>query len=274
MKEENSTRSTLRVVSVLSCFSPDRPELNAAEISQTTGIPMTTTYRILAGLTKGRLLDRNKSSGKYGIGAELYMLGSLYLSTTNITKVVEPAIKTLNDLTNEAVNVGVLDKGSLVIIMKEESRSAFRISVHIGSNMPAYSSAMGKALLSELSEEEIDKLYPDEKLRPLTSKTLSTKTELKLELEEIRETGISFAREESIEKVIGIASVIRGADGKAPAAISISVPVFRMNQETSDRLSTLVKMGASLISYRLGYQDKNNPIRDIEEIRSWWMTTK
>ena len=45
-----------------------------------------------------------------------------------------------------------------------------------------------------------------------------------------------------------------------------------MNPNRRERLATLIRLGSSLASYRLGYQDIYNPVREIKEIRSWWKT--
>jgi len=270
MESHDSPRYILRVMAVLKSFTPDDLELGAAEISRKVGIPMTTTHRMLAALAKGGLLEKNVKTGKYKAGPALYALGSLYLNTTDILKAAEPVTKTLNELTGEAINVGIFNKGNIVYVLREETKHAFRFADHVGTALPAYASAMGKALLGELTDAEIDSLYPEEKLRPLTKKTTSTKTELKIELEKIRKTGISTNKEGSWDGVEGIGSVIRNAAGKAGAALSIAAPVFRMNQAKRKQLATLIKLGASLISYRLGYHDMDNDIHDVQEIRSWW----
>jgi DNA-binding IclR family transcriptional regulator len=113
-------------------------------------------------------------------------------------------------------------------------------------------------------------MYPEEKLIKVTEKTISTKTELKLELENIRKAGISIDREGGIYGVEGIAHAIRDASGKAIMAISISLPVHRIDEAKRQRLVKLVKMGAALISYQLGFNDEANPVRDIQEIYQWW----
>lgn len=274
MKAKNSIKSLLKAVSVLKSFTPDELELGGAEISRKVGIPKTTAHRMLTSLSEGGLLEQNGKTGKFRIGPALYTLGSLYLSTTDILIAAKPVIETVNDLTKETVNISILDRNNITLIMKEESKHAFRLATHIGSIIHAYASAMGKALLSELTEAEIDSLYPEEKLPPLTNKTISTKTELKRELEQIRKTGIAFDREGSYEGVEAIGSVTRNANGKAAAAMSIAVPVFRMNEANRKRLTTLVRLGVSLISYRLGYQDTQYPVRDIKEIYSWWKQNK
>ncbi len=271
IKNDNYIKSLRRAVSVLKCFTPEQPELSGSEVAHKLGIHKTTAHRMLATLAEDGLLDRDGKTGKYMIGPALYAMGSLYLSTTDVVKTAEPVVKVLNDLSGEVVNIGIRDKQNVIVVMKEESNYPVRFYHHIGSVMPAYASAMGKALLSELTEAELDSLFPEEKLRPLTRKTVATKTELKLELEEIRKTGVSFDREGVYEGAEGIASVVRDASGKAVAGMSISVPVFRLQQIGHEGLlATLIKLGSSLVSYRLGYQDTANPVRTIEEIRSWW----
>jgi len=270
MEAENLNKSLHKALLVLMCFSPNELEMGTNEIARRVGMSKTTSHRILKTLTEYKILEQNGNTGKYRIGPELYALGSLYLSTTDVLKAAEPVTKTLNDLTGETVLMGIFDKGNVIMVLKEESKHAFRFARHIGSLLPAYASAMGKAFLSELTEAEIDNLYPEEELQKIAPQTIATKTELKRNLEEIGKTGVSFTREEGYIGAAAIASLIRDADGKTVAAMTIPVPLYSMNQARREQLATLVKMGCSLISYRLGYQDKVNPVRDIEEICSWF----
>jgi len=270
VKTKNSLKSLLRAVSVLESFSPRELELGVADIARKNRMPKTTAHRILSTLTEGKLLERNSKTGKYRIGPALYAFGSLYLSTTDVLKAAEPVMKTLNDITSEAINLGILNMDNMILIQKEESKHAYRIARHIGSVLSAYATAMGKALLSELSITEIDSLFPEERLQPITKKTIASKTELKLELEQIRKTGVAFDIEGNYEGGVGIASIIRDASGRAAAAMSITIPVSRMNPSGCEHLGTLVRLGSNLVSYRLGYQDTANPVRDVQEILSWW----
>ncbi len=274
-REPNYTnRSIVKAVSILQCFTPREQELNASGVARKVKIPRTTAFRILTTLSEAGMLLRNEKTGNYSVGPTLYALGSIYLETTDIFKAADPVIKTLNELTEEVVCVAILDRGNAVLTMIEEARYYFRFARRVGSIITSYASSIGRALLSELTEVELDNLIPEEKLRPITKKTIATKTELKRKLEQIRETGVSFDSEGSYEGIEGIASVIRDASGKAVAAMCFSVPIFRLNQAKRKKLAKLIKLGAGLISYRLGYQDKVNPVQSIEEIRAWWEKDK
>ena len=270
MKRINRIKSLHRAALVLKCFTPEQVEFSVAEIAQRLGIHRTTAYRIMMTLMEDGLLQRDEKTEKYTIGPILYALGSLYLSTTDIIKAASSVTKILNELTRESVNLGIFDKGNVIFIMKEETNHAVHVPRHVGAVIPAYGSAMGKAMLSELDEETLDRIYPNERLIPTTEKTIKTKTELKKELKEIKKTGVSIDREGSWIGVEGIGSVIRDASGRVTAAVSISGPIYRITDTLRAQWSALVKLGASLISFRLGYQDEGNPIRDVEEIRAWW----
>jgi len=268
MKPRKSRSFLDRPLSVLKCFSPSDLELTAPEISEKTGLPKTTTHRILTELTEERLLEKSNRTRKYRIGPELYILGSLYLSATDILQAAEPVTQTLNDLTNETILMGIFDNGTIIITLKEESKHAFRYARHVGSTLPAYASAMGKAFLSEMSEQEIDILYPEETLKPIAPRTITTRSELKRNLKQIRKDSASYTKEEGYTGDEAVAWLIRDATNKAVAAMTIAVPL-NMGEERRVWLTGLVKLGCSLISYRLGYQDSDVTVRDISEIRSW-----
>ncbi len=266
--------SLLKAVNILQCFSYDEPELSIADITRKVELPRTTVHRILSTLLQTRLLERDINSGKYRIGPSLYMMGSLYLGTTDILTAAEPVTKLLNELTGEYVKLSVFDRGNVVVIKKEESRHGFRYHHTVGTILPAYASAMGKAFLSQLSESELDSYYPSENLKLLTSKTIATKTQLKKELEQIRATGVSYDFEGNTEGLVGIASIIRGASGKAVSAICTGISAYNIDEKRLQKLSELAKMGASLISYRLGYHDDKKTVRSLEEIRTWWESSQ
>ncbi len=268
------SNSVLRTASIIKSFTQYKLELTPRELASENGLPQSTVYYILASLTKSELLEKTADGRKYTIGHALFEKGALYLKRMDVVKIAEPVVKILNDLINEGISVGVLYGTNVTRVLREESKRDVRFIGPIGESLPAYASNMGKALISDLSDDQIDNLYPSERLIPRTPRTIRTKTELKLELKKIRETGVAFDKEGCYEGVESIASVIRGSHGKAVAAISISLPVSRMNAGKRRQFAELIKMGATLINYKLGYKDKSSPVQNIQDIRSWWEQKK
>ena len=118
----DSISSLDKAISILKSYNPLVLELGVTDISKKLAIPTSTAHRLLTTLAKSGLLNRNPNTGKFVIGHTFYSLGSLYLTSTNIIKSAEPVVKTLNELTGEAVNVGILEQGNIVFLMKEETK--------------------------------------------------------------------------------------------------------------------------------------------------------
>ncbi len=260
-------KSFKKIVAILDVFTPDKPEWSPAEISNKTGINMPSTYRILSLLSNQNFLDRNKNTGLFSIGPYLYTLGSLYLQAATLTQAVEPVVQTINEITEETVSVGILQNTSVVMVMRQQARHHYRTALVVGSHLPAYTSAIGKALLSELNDKEIDKLFPEE-LKAMTPKSIGTRTLLKKELAQIRNSGIAIDIEGTYTDFEGVGSIIRNNDGEAIAAMSIGIFLVRTNEARCQVLSELIKLGSDLASYRLGYKKILSP-RTIEELISW-----
>ena len=263
-------KSMLKAISILKVFLQSSGEMTPAEIANKVGIPKPTVYRMLSALSRGGLLEQKQDVGKYSIGPLMHVLGNLYLGTTSLVSAAEPVVRLLNELSQDAVNISIFQDGYVTTIFRQETKRTFRWQSHIGRTVPAYASSMGKAILSELSDEEIDKLYPNEELRPLTKKTVTSKMKLKRELEQIRKTGVAFNREGGLEGIVAVGSAIHDASGKVVSAMNIVAPTFTMNRARCGLLAELIIMGASLVSYRLGYRHKGIEVHDTQEIYSWW----
>lgn len=270
-KSKYVINSILRATSVLKSYSSQELELGPSEVSRKNCISKAVAHRTLVSLAEGGLLEHNAQTGKYAIGPALYMLGSLYLSSKNLVQVASPVIKHMSELAKQVnVSISILVGSSVIIILREESTDSLNWAIHAGSALPAHAAASGKMLLSELSESEIDDLYPGNDLNPVTQRTIISKTKLKQELALVRSTGVAFSNEENIKGVVGIASIIRGANGKALAALSIGSLVYTLSDSKRELLAILARMASSLISYRLGFTDPGHPVPDINEIDEWW----
>jgi DNA-binding IclR family transcriptional regulator len=265
-------KSLRRALSVIKAFSVDNLEMTCAEVARKLGVSSITAYRILTAFKKEGLLEQNPDNKKYHIGAELYIKGSLFLRATNLSDAARPILKEMNNLTEEVVNLSIYDpeEGYVTHILREESKHRLRLAGYVGFTAPAYVLAVGKSFLSELDEAELDRLYPDEDLQKITPKTVATKTELKRELEQIRKTGVAINSEQAWEGEEAYSAIIREPGGNAVATLGIAVPKIRIDSKKREKLVSFVKLGAGLISYRIGYHDPSNTIHDIDELRNWW----
>jgi IclR family acetate operon transcriptional repressor len=269
---EQHTRSVLRALRILRCFTLEQPDLSPSEISRLSELNKTTVHRLLDTLSAEGVLERSSVTGKYSVGPELYMIGSLYLLTTDVLKAANPVARAVNELCGEAVSIGYLDGGYVTLILREETSYGFRWNRHVGSIIPAYASGLGLPLLAELRDEDIDTLYPEERLRPVAPKTVATKTELRQMLRQVRGTGLAITSESGTAGTVSVGAVIRGATGAPVAGMSISGPIFNMGTQKCELLGQLLSRAVGLVSYRLGWKDDSAPIPSMDGLRLWWAT--
>ena len=108
-----------------------------------------------------------------------------------------------------------------------ESERALRVGWRLGRSMPAHCTSTGKALLSELPEAQVLRLFPEEELPRLTANSIGTRTVLLRELAQIRRRGYARSLEEAEEGVSSVAVPLHSTQSPR-LAINVSVPASRM----------------------------------------------
>jgi len=269
-----SFRSLNRGLSILKLFTVEYPQLSAPEIVSRVSMHKTTAYRMLAELVEQGFLARNEMTGKYSIGPVTYLLGSLYQQSDSLQVAAAPVVTLLSELTGEACSLAILSEDVVVHVLLGESRHEVGWDRYIGMTLPAHTCALGKSLLSALTEAEIDSLYPDETLRSRTPYTTPTRSALKRELTEIRTSGVAIDDEGCVPGIAGRGSPVVDHRGRTVAALSISVPVFRFPTPIRPLYASATKLGAQLISYRLGFRSPEMTITSLEQLQSWWLMAK
>ena len=116
----------------------------------------------------------------------------------------------------------------------------------------AHSTALGKCLLSERSEEEVEGIIAQHGLQKLARNTITSGSVLLQELRKVRAEGVAVNHEENIDGVICVAAPIRDKDGVVIAALSVSGPAIRM-ELILDVVKHEVRQVAARVSGMLGY---------------------
>jgi len=127
----------------------------------------------------------------------------------------------------------------------------------IGSRTKAHSCAVGKVLLADLSEDQLDKYITQQGLPKLTERTLTDPAQLKKHLEAVRTRGCAVDDEENERGIRCVAAPIRNESGKVVAATSISGPAIRVTREKiRGTLQREVMETAAHVSKRLGFREE------------------
>lgn len=238
MENERSThRSTDRLLDILEQVAEHPGELTLSEISAGLDIPKSTISPILHTLTARGYLSADVR-GRYAIGASSYLLGWSFLSNLHFLDEVERILDALTAACMETSHFAMLSEGNILYLKKAESPQQIRMVSTVGLKLPAYSTALGKALLSDCTREELDALYP-KGFTALTPKTVTDLDVFFAQLQEVRRTGFAYESEESNEYICCIAAPVRKG-GRIVAAVSVATPVFRYNEEKAAAIRPLL----------------------------------
>ena len=153
--------------------------------------------------------------------------------------------------TDEIVHLAVLDRNEVVSIEKRGRTRALTIGTQVGVRVPIHASALGKILISNMTEEELLKTLGSIPLAQLTKKTISDISKLLKEVKLIKKKGFAFDDEGCYEGIQCLAAPIKNSNGTIIAAISVSVPKLRMSKTKKAEVQTLIMQTAELISQRI-----------------------
>lgn len=238
MEENKHThRSTARVLDILELIARHPDKYNLTEICTITDSPKSSLYPIISTLNQRHFLSL-KSDGKYTIGYKAYQVGQCYLNQLDFLEEVEHILTNITNVCLETSHFATLADGNVMYLKKIDSPESIRMISHVGFGLPAYGTALGKALLMDCSSEDLAKIYPDG-LKPITSHTITDLSELYKQLLIAREEGFTYEVEESNQHIRCIGIPVRKA-GSIVAAASVAVPTFRYDAEKEALIKSLL----------------------------------
>jgi len=210
--------------------------------------------RVLTSLVVAGVLDHDSQTKEYRLTYRLFRIGNIYRDQMDLYGVALPFISKLSALTEETVHLAVLNSYQVLYIGKIESTQSISIRSHIGSSNPCYSTGVGKAILANLNNGEVENFFRTVNFERFTPNTICDPDEFRRHLKKIRKQGYCLDEGENEEEVRCVAAPVFNGEGKAIAGISIAGPQFRMTREKiNDTFIPAIKDTARDISIRMGY---------------------
>jgi IclR family KDG regulon transcriptional repressor len=228
-KKKETIKSIDKALNLLEFLSKNRNEIGIAEISEKMNMGLSTVHRILNTLKYRGYVLQNQKTAKYILGMKLFELGCEVQDTKNIIHKARPYLKRLSELTMETANLAILEDKEVVYLDTIESSEILRTGIHQGTRLPAHCTALGKAMLAYISEEDLNILYNNnEHFVSITKNSISTLDELRKDLNKVKEQGYAIDREEFKVGINCISCPIFNKNRELIAAISITGPATRL----------------------------------------------
>ena len=245
-----SVQSVDRALTLLEMLARDG-EAGVTELAGELGVHKSTAFRLLATLEAHRMVEQDGDRGRYRLGVGNLRLAGATTARLDLVTEARPVCRQLAADTGETVNITVRSETSALYLDQVAGSSAVQSHNWVGQHIPLHATSNGKVLLSELSDTDIKAAVRT--LPRVTDKTVTSRTKLKAELQQVREAGYALAVDELEVGLTAAAAPIRNAHGDIVASMSISGPSFRL---TDERLAETVPMlvnAATEVSHRLGW---------------------
>jgi len=249
---DGKNQSLTRALNLLARLSETPSGLSLTDLSYRLGMPTATVHRLLSTFEEFDFVEQDAEQGLWFVGLKAFTVGNAFLQRRDIVASARPHMCALVEQCGETVNLGVIDDGEAVFISQVESREMMRMIVRLGSRSPIHASGVGKALLANMSEQGLAQVLQQRGLARYTERSIDNPTQLREELQRIRQLGYALDDEEHAIGLRCVSSAIFDENGQALAAISLSGPKARVTDGRLDELGIAVRQSADEITLTLG----------------------
>jgi IclR family transcriptional regulator, KDG regulon repressor len=249
---EGESRTVLRAISIVDCFSQERPELGVREVARRLKLASSTAGRLLATLQKAGVLTQNPRMRKYALGPRVLAWAGIYTGILDVRAAAGPILDRLRRATRETTTLYVLDGDERVCVERLEGPQNIRAVVRLGERLPIYAGAGGKVFLAFLSPEMRQATLARLALARFTDKTIRNRARLERDLMTIRRQGYATSVGERFAGASAVAAPVLGADGIVIAAVNVSGPSDRFRGARQARCIRLVTNAALALSRAMG----------------------
>jgi IclR family KDG regulon transcriptional repressor len=241
-----------KVLRILEALDASPAGLQLREIAAQTSVNKSTAYRFVAHLENEGYLLRDEA-GAYVVAPKLARLGAGIAYHATLRKISRPVAVALSNETKETVNLGVLDGHELLYLEVIESPHSFRMASQPGMHRPLNCTALGKALLAFLPNEQREELLPMLTFERATPRTIPNLQRFRKELARVVQQGYAIDDQETDMGARCVAAPILDKSGSGIAAISVSGPLTRIGRDRIQAYAMATKRAARAISAHLGH---------------------
>lgn len=246
--------SPLFIASLAKCFQV-LEALNTAgravgltELAQLSGIDRSGVQRITHTLRVLGYLRQDPATRALRLSGRMLEFGHTVLATNRLRERAQPHLEALNRRTGETVNLMELEGDEIVYVARFASVHAVSVDLHVGSRLPAFCTAAGRAILSRLDPAEAQARLKSARRSAMTARTVTDLAGLRALLERAREDGYALNDQEAFVGDISVAAPLLDTHGQPVGAINIAVPSprWQLNDVLARLVPALLKTAAAV----------------------------
>jgi IclR family pca regulon transcriptional regulator len=261
--DKNIVKSVAKAFAVLQAFGPDACELVLADVARSAGLDNATAFRLLNTLVMLGYAERVPDTRRFRLTFKCLELGFSAIARSDLRSLARPFLRAIVGERIEAASIGVLDGHEVVYIERiQAGLERLAVDVRVGNRVPAYSSAIGRAILSRMPLEAQRAVLEANPPRRLTDRTLIDMGEILAQIAEAGAAGYAVSDQETVTGLRVIAAPITDVDGVPIAGLSAAAPAFGRSlaefiadardptRDAASRLSVAVRAAGGMAAQR------------------------
>ena len=212
-----------RAVRLLESFDARATSLSVTDLSRRSGLPLSTTSRMVAELTRQGLLTRSSDGRRIQVGVRLWELASRAAPTRGLREAALPFMEDLHTVIRHHIQLGVLDGEEVLFVERLSAHEAVINVTEVAGRLPLHASSSGLVLLAYAPPEVQESVLAGQ-LRAFTPSTITSTAELRTALAEIRRAGFVHTPGHIREAAAGVAVPVRDTQDRVVASLGVVVP--------------------------------------------------
>lgn len=228
--DRHSIQSVDRALYLLETIAEAGGEASLTDLATRTGLNISTCHHLLATLIQRGFAAKVQGRRLYALGPRILYLSHACLQV-DLPRRAQPHLEAVNRATGETVHLAGLQGYTVVTLAVREARHAVRVDTgKVGKLEAPHATALGKAMMAWLPEDEIHRILADG-MKRFTENTITEFPAFIEALRVVRRNGYALDREEFLPGVICVGAAIRDQAGTVIGAISASTPSMRATED-------------------------------------------
>ncbi len=242
-----------RALTLIEILAHHPEGMRANELVKVMNLNKVTIHRLLSTLAARGFIERCSDGLHWQLGLKVIELGSMRLNSLELKTEAQPYLRQMVQQIGQPAHLAIRDQNEIVYLEKIETVQSMRMYSQIGKRSPVYSTALGKALLTGLSEAELTAFVGALELKAFTKQTLTDPDQLIDEITAAKRRGYATDNEENEPGVFCLAVPIFDYREQVIAAISTAGAKCDFLEDSHHPLIGLVQQTAAAISKRMGW---------------------
>jgi IclR family acetate operon transcriptional repressor len=237
---------------ILGLFASDKETLSVGEIAAATRLAKSKVSKLLAIYREHGFLEQDAVSRRYKVGIRAFELGSVFPKTSPIAHDALPIMRRIADTSGHSTTLSIMAGDVILHVMAVEGPLYMDGRWRVGNRLAPHATSAGKVLLASLSGPDLADFISRNPLARITSATVTSISRLKMQLEQVRLSGLSITRGESSPGLAAIAVPVLGRGDRVVAALGMVVPDHLFDQGDASNWISILHDGARSLSMKHG----------------------